>query len=201
MKNRKNIVNVNNNELISLLIYALRANKKSTLDKKSIIHSIILEYKIICDDFQKTFVEDNLDTFKRAACLLVAINRKGFSRNKMLNASIAVDAACKMCEKPYTFVGINSDQPFQLEEINLNEIFWNDMALYTDFKGSIVNSLLYDKKGPINYYLMLEDFYKKALAKKHQRIDTEVSATNTFFPDNNWFSTEMGQNSPKKRGR
>ena len=102
MKNSINSAKIGNKELINLLIDVANENNVDIQeDSLSIIHDIILEYKVLCEHLRKDYVVGDLDTFKMASCLLVSINRHGFTEDSFVNASIAVDAAYKMCEKPY----------------------------------------------------------------------------------------------------
>ena len=92
-----------NKELINLLIDVVNENNVDIQeDSLSIIHDIILEYKVLCEHLRKDYVVGDLDTFKMASCMMVAVNKHGFTEDKFVNASIAVDTAYKMCEKPYT---------------------------------------------------------------------------------------------------
>lgn len=158
-------------ELIDIIFYALKENNIDVEEiEKREIETVIADYYILCSEIQTSYVRGELDTFKRAACLLVAINRRYLSMNRKLNASIALDAAYKMCEKPYWNVGENFDEPKKLEEVDFKKAFENDMGAYNESKETLILSLLYEKGFPLNYSLNLELFYQVALELKHHPI-------------------------------
>ena len=173
MKNSINSAKIGNKELINLIIYGLDENNvdksESTL---AIIHDIILEYKVLCEYLRKNYVVGDLDTFKMASCLLVSINRYGFTDDSFVNASIAVDIAYKMCEKPYT--NIKKDITIKLEEVDFKEVFKNDIEFYQNSKDMLINSLIYGNGSSLTCFLNLEQFYNVALEKKYQYIKMAV---------------------------
>ena len=172
MKNSINSAKIGNKELINLIIYGLDENNvdksESTL---SIIHDIILEYKVLCEYLRKNYVVGDLDTFKMASCLLVSINRHGFTEDSFVNASIAVDTAYKMCEKPYTNV---RGTTIKLEEVDFKEVFKNDIEFYQNSKDMLINSLIYGNGSSLTYFLNLEQFYNVALERKYQYVKTAI---------------------------
>lgn len=172
MKNSINSVKLKNIELINLIIYGLDENNvdksESTL---AIIHDIILEYKVLCEYLQKNYVVGDLDTFKMTSCLLVSINRHGFTDDSFVNASIAVDIAYKMCEKPCKNVRYTT---IKLEEVDFKEVFKDDMEFYHNTKNMLINSLIYEKGSSLTYFLNLEQFYKAALERKYQYVKTAI---------------------------
>lgn len=159
-------------ELRDLIFYSLKENNIEIANvKRSEIESILADYCKFCNYFQVAYVRGELDTFKRAACLLVAINRGRLSRDKRTNAFIALDAAYKMCEKPYWNVGEHYDIPKKLEEVDFKKAFKNDMETYTQSKNMLIDSLIYCENGSaLSYYLNLELFYQIALQLKHNPI-------------------------------
>ncbi len=170
--------NLSKNELIDLIIYGLKENN---IDGNDInfqeIESIISNYIKYCNHFKNEYVRGELDTFKRAACLLVAINRGMLSKDKRSNASIALDAAYKMCEKPYWNVGKKFNIPKKLEEVEFKKVFENDMYAYNKSKDMLIASLVFENASPITYYLSLELFYQAALELKHNNdklVDSET---------------------------
>lgn len=173
MKNSINSAKIGNRELINLLIDVANENSLDVQeDSLSIIHDIILEYKVLCEYLRKNYVVGDLDTFKMASCMMVAINRHGFTEEKLVNASIAVDAAYKMCEKPYT--NIKKDITIKLEEVDFKEVFKDDMEFYQNSKNVLINSLINETGASLTYFLNLEQLYKLALEKKYQYIKTAV---------------------------
>lgn len=160
---------LNIDELTSLIFYGLKENN---IDIKNInsneIKSILDDYLNLCVFFQKNYVIGELDTFKRAACLLVAINRGRLSRDKRVNASIALDVAYKMCEKPYWNIGEKYDIPQKLEEVDFKKVFENNMYVFDASKDMLIDSLVFENGMPINYNLNLELLYQVALQLKHK---------------------------------
>lgn len=161
--------NLNDKELTILILYGLEENGiNSDIINQTQIRHIIEDYKELCNQFQLKYVNGELDTFKRAACFMVAINDFRLIHDKRINASVAASAAYKMCEKPYWNVGENYNIPKKLEEVNFNEAFANSMDVYTKSRKMIIDSLVFEKGSPINYYLNLELFYQVALQLKEK---------------------------------
>lgn len=161
------------NELIDLIFYSLNENNVDIKNiNRSEIESIFADYIMFCNHFQIAYVQGELDTFKRAACLLVSINRGRLSKDKKTNASIALDAAYKMCEKPYWNVGENFDIPKKLEEVEFKKAFENNMYIYNKSKEMLIDSLIYENVSPLNYNLNLELLYQVALELKHNQIQS-----------------------------
>ena len=161
------------NELIDLIFYSLNENNVDIKNiNRSEIESIYADYIMFCNHFQIAYVQGELDTFKRAACLLVSINRGRLSKDKKTNASIALDAAYKMCEKPYWNVGENFDIPKKLEEVEFKKAFENNMYIYNKSKEMLIDSLVYENGSPLNYNLNLELLYQVALELKHNQIQS-----------------------------
>lgn len=161
------------NELIDLIFYSLNENNVDIKNiNRSEIESIFADYIMFCNHFQVAYVQGELDTFKRAACLLVSINRGRLSKDKKTNASIALDAAYKMCEKPYWNVGENFDIPKKLEEVEFKKAFENNMYIYNKSKEMLLDSLVYENGSPLNYNLNLELLYQVALELKHNQIQS-----------------------------
>ena len=161
------------NELIDLIFYSLNENNVDIKNiNRSEIESIFADYIMFCNHFQIAYVQGELDTFKRAACLLVSINRGRLSKDKKTNASIALDAAYKMCEKPYWNVGENFNIPQKLEEVEFKKAFENNMYIYNKSKEMLIDSLVYENGSPLNYNLNLELLYQVALELKHNQIQS-----------------------------
>lgn len=159
-------------ELIDIIFYAIKENNIEPISiNKHEITTIINDYQMFCSEFKNCYVKGELDTFKRAACLLVAINQRYLSHDKRINASIALDAAYKMCEKPYWNVGPNFDEPKKLEEVNFKEVFIDDMYVYNKSKEMLIDSLVFEQGSYMSYHLNLELFYQVALEIKHRPID------------------------------
>ena len=158
-----------------MIFYGIKENNVDAKNiNHSVIKSIISDYIMFCNHFQIAYVTGELDTFKRAACLLVAINRSKLTTEKELNASIALDTAYRMCEKPYWNVGENLDIPKKLEEVDFKKVFENNMEIYNKSKTMLIASLIYENGLPLNYYLNLELFYQVALELKHKNSGKEL---------------------------
>ena len=173
--------NLSKEELTNLIFYGLQENKLDILSVNHLkLQSILDDYYMFCNHFKVAYVIGELDTFKRAACLMVAINRGKLSHDKRLNASIAFDVAHKMCEKPYWNVGENYDIPKKLEEVNYKEVFVDNMDIYNTSKDMLVTSLIYENGVPLNYNLNLELFYQAAIMLKHKSKEPEKSKYRIF---------------------
>lgn len=152
---------------------------QKNIDQK-VIEFILEEYQMFCNYFEAANIIGKLDTFQRAACLLVAMNRVKLSYDKQTNAFIAVDAALKMCEVPYLNEGSNLDIPKKLEEIEFEKVFEDNMNIYSGFKKTLIlsimhenNVLIYRNDTPNNqrhnlemYYFNLKTLYDIALEIK-----------------------------------
>lgn len=188
------------NELIDLIFYGLKENNVDSKNiNRSEIESIIADYIMFCNHFQVAYVRGELDTFKRAACLLVAINRGRLSKDKKLNASIALDTAYKMCEKPYWNVGENFDIPKKLEEVEFKKVFENDMYVYNKSKEMLIESLVYENGSPLSYNLNLELLYQVALELKHNPIQLMSSENQEKNIEEESFNSEVGKDIGRKR--
>lgn len=148
---------LSNEELIDLIVFGLKENHidSSSVPSKK-IENIIKRYDELCDDFQAKYVIGELDTFKRAACLLAAINEEDLTEDALSSASVAVDTALKMCERPYWNIGKNYNIPFALKRMNYKE----DPYVYEKTKETLTTALAHDSSLPISYYLNLQIYYK-----------------------------------------
>lgn len=188
----KNGAKLNKTELIDLISYGLKENNIDIDDiNRSKIESIIVKYIKLCNNLQEEYILDELDTFKRAACLLVAINRGKLSDDKKLNAAIALDAAYKMCEKPYWYIG---NIPQELEKVEFKKAFENDMYAYEKPNELLINSLVYENVSPRSYSLSLEMVYQTALQLKHDPIQL----LNREGQEKS-FNSQLGENPKRKR--
>ena len=188
------------NELIDLIFYSLNENNVDIKNiNRSEIESIFADYIMFCNHFQIAYVQGELDTFKRASGLLVAINRGKLSRDKKLNASIALDAAYKMCEKPYWNVGKNFDIPKKLEEVEFKKAFENNMYVYNKSKEMLIDSLVYENGLPLNYNLNLELLYQVALELKHNPIQSINSEIQEKSNEKELFDSKVKKDNGQKR--
>jgi len=160
---------LNQEEIIDLIFYGI---KKNGMEAKSIdaleIRKIFNRYNDLYIVLKNNYINGELDTFKNASCLLVAINRSRLFSDKRLVANIAVAAAYKMCEKPYWNVGENNDIPSKMEEVDFDNFKLDSSYGYETATNMMIDSLVYENGEPINYYLNLELFYQTALNVKHK---------------------------------
>ena len=163
--------NFTKDDIRDLIIYGLNENNVdiNSIDSKR-IDIVIENYFLYCADFKTYYVKGNLDTFKKAACLLVAINKSNLTFDKKLNALVAIEASEKMCEKPYWNVGPNFDIPHKLEEVDFKNLFKNDRYCYDKHRSMLTETLLYSDVEPIVVYLNLELFYRVAVELKKQQL-------------------------------
>ena len=188
------------NELIDLIFYSLNENNVDIKNiNRSEIESIFADYIMFCNHFQIAYVQGELDTFKRAACLLVSINRGRLSKDKKTNASIALDAAYKMCEKPYWNVDENFDISKKLEEVEFKKAFENNMYIYNKSKEMLIDSLVYENGSPLNYNLNLELLYQVALELKHNLIQSINSENQEKNIEEELSDSEIEKNIGRKR--
>ncbi len=188
------------NELIDLIFYSLNENNVDIKNiNRSEIESIFADYIMFCNHFQIAYVQGELDTFKRAACLLVSINRGRLSKDKKTNASIALDAAYKMCEKPYWNVDENFDISKKLEEVEFKKAFENNMYIYNKSKEMLIDSLVYENGSPLNYNLNLELLYQVALELKHNQIQSINSENQEKNIEEELSDSEIEKNIGRKR--
>lgn len=159
-------------ELTDIIIDAIKENsqvKNLFPNFQDELGHVITNYMIYCLQFKRDFVNGELDTFKRAACLLVAINKSRIVMEKDVRAAIAVDAALKMCEKPYWNVGEHFDEPKKLEEVDFKRDFSKNMEIYNTSRDMLIAALIYEEAGSyLNYYMNLELFYQLALLLKNR---------------------------------
>lgn len=168
-------------EFTDLIHYGIKENGVDISNVNQLeIHSILNDYEMFCNHLTEAYVKGELDTFKRAACLMVSINRGRLSHNKKINASIAIDAAHKMCEKPHWNLGENFDIPKKLEEVDFKENFKENIDVYNTSKNMMLASLLYEHGHPICYNLNLELLYQVALILKHKEHPTKEKEEETM---------------------
>lgn len=162
---------LNENELTYLIRYGIKNNNINigNIDF-SIIEKIISNYYVLCNYVKVAYIRGELDTFKMAACLLVTINKNQIVSDKKTNASIALDTAYKMCQKPYWNVGEEFNITKKLEEVEFNKVFEEDTYLYDKSKEMLIDSLIYENGDPLSYSLNLELLYQIALEMKHNKM-------------------------------
>lgn len=160
----------NKRQLTEYIFYGIVENNLSPKDiAENTISKIILEYSRNASYFEN-YVIGELDTFKRASCLLLAINKVGITEDKQVNASVALDAAFKMCEKPYYYTGKHANEPKKLEEVDFKKCFSQDEESWNTSRGTLVTALSKGKNNDIlAYHQNLELTYTRAVQLKKTR--------------------------------
>ncbi len=168
-------------DIKSFIIYALEENNIdiNKLDSKK-IEKIIEDYLSNCIQFKSKYVIGELDTFKKAGCLLVAIVKNKIVLDKKINAQIAIDASQKMCEKPYWNVGRNADIPHKLEEVDFKSVLECDPYLYNKHRELLIEAILYDENSitPLSIHSNLELFYRIAVENKKIKLQQDIERIN-----------------------
>lgn len=186
-------------EIIEIIYYAVKENNMDIKSiSKDVLKLIIQEYIELCCVFQRNYVIGELDTFKRASCLLVAINKHRLCSDKRLNASIALDAAYKMCEKPYWNVGDNYDIPEKMEEVDFKKVFEDDMYVFNKSKEMLISSLLYENGVPFNYNMNLELLYQIAIEKKHNSGSKSIEENDEKLEESKTLSNQTKKSKKQK---
>lgn len=152
--------NISKEEILDLIIYGLEKNNVNPSNISKIdMKFIIKRYLKYCEIYKQSFLSlgSELDTFKRAACLLIAINDGHYLKlKKDEKASVALDTAFKMCEKP-----------FKLEEVDFSVDL--DEEVYDTSKETLILALCYEKAQPWHgVYLNLQTMYHLAIETKHK---------------------------------
>lgn len=159
---------LNRNEIEKLIIYSLCENNPNerNINIKE-LNKIIDKYFLLCDIMQEKYIYGELDTFKRAACLMNAINQGKLVKRKVENACFSVDVALKMCEKPYYYVGDFCDIPYKLDEVSFDEVFLDEMDTLETYRNLLIDTLIFEKKKEVSLgeALKIELLYQTALVK------------------------------------
>lgn len=152
-------------DIRNLIIYGLTENKIDTnsIDSKR-IDKVVEDYYLYYNEFKEKYVRGELDTFKLAACLLVAINKNNLVPSKYVNASVAIDASEKMCENPYCNLGPSCNIPQKLEEVDFKVFREEEKHFYYKHRSLLSDILTHQGNvWPITIYLNLELFYRAAV--------------------------------------
>ena len=157
-------------QLIDYIFYGIVENNISPkLVRKQSVEKIISHYTHNAN-YLDNYVYGELDTFKRATCLLLAINKVGITKDKEIDASIALDAAFKMCETPYRYTGKNADEPKKLESVDFKKSFEIESAIWNQSRETLIKALTLGKNaGTFTYFLNLELSYRRAVQLKKIR--------------------------------
>ena len=161
-------------EIEEIIISGIAQNN---LDIKS-VHQIkfkyvIYNYLILCSKLLDLHSIAELDTFKRAACLAIAMNMSHLAKDERTNAKIAVDATCKMCEKPYWDHCKINDIPTKMPEICLSECIPGNEQEFMRIKYKLIQKLLAKEKDPMFLEHYYELFYMLGLKTSQQKLRSE----------------------------
>ena len=171
-------------DIRSLIIYGLTENKvsiNSIISRK--IEKALEDYYLYYNEFKEKYVRGELDTFKLAACLLVAINKNNLVPDKYVNASVAIDVSEKMCEKPYWNLGPSCNIPQKLEEVDFKTFREEEKDFYYKHRNLLTDILIHqDNVWPITIYLNLELFYRAVVEFQRmsvRKVDNSTLQANT----------------------
>lgn len=95
-----------------------------------VINRIKSTYENKANFIKKYYIIGEMDTFKVAAVLMIAIKKSLDIEDENELCQIALDVAYSFIEKPYYNGGPNYDEPYALEEIDLKECFKGHEELF-----------------------------------------------------------------------
>ncbi len=124
-----------------LLKYLKRYGLNST-DKKII--EIYQEYLKNCAWFQE-YVIGNLDTFKKAACVMSAILKCKIVEETELNDEIAFDISLSLIENPSSYLGEKYDKEVPLDSISIKKLKENSY-LFETLRTYTLNSIQWNRE-------------------------------------------------------
>ena len=188
-------------DIRSLIIYGLTENKvniNSIISRK--IEKALEDYYLYYNEFKEKYVRGELDTFKLAACLLVAINKNNLVPDKYVNASVAIDVSEKMCEKPYWNLGPSCNIPQRLEEVDFKTFREEEKDFYYKHRNLLTDILIHqDNVWPITIYLNLELFYRAVV--EFQRMSVRKVDNSTLQENTTEHSSDVSISKSKSRKR
>lgn len=118
-------------------------------DKKTI--EIYQEYLKNCAWFQE-YVIGNLDTFKKAACVMSAILKCKIVEETEKNDEIAFDISLSLIEKPSYYLGEKYDKEVPLDSISIKKLK-NNTYLFETFRTYTLNSIQLNRERKEKNYL------------------------------------------------
>ena len=188
-------------DIRSLIIYGLTENKvniNSIVSRK--IEKALEDYYLYYNEFKAKYIRGELDTFKLAACLLVAINKNNLVPDKYVNASVAIDVSEKMCEKPYWNLGPSCNIPQRLEEVDFKTFREEEKDFYYKHRSLLTDILIHqDNVWPITIYLNLELFYRAVV--EFQRMSVRKVDNSTLQENTTEHSSDVSISKSKSRKR
>ncbi len=138
-----------------LLKYLKRYGLNST-DKKTI--EIYQEYLKNCAWFQE-YVIGNLDTFKKAACVMSAILKCKIVEETEQNDEIAFDISLSLIENSSYYLGEKYDKEVSVDSISIKNLK-NNTYLFEIFHTYTLNSIQWNRerkeKNPLKYQSLEE---------------------------------------------
>ncbi len=188
-------------DIRSLIIYGLTENKvniNSIVSRK--IEKALEDYYLYYNEFKAKYIRGELDTFKLAACLLVAINKNNLVPDKYVNASVAIDVSEKMCEKPYWNLGPSCNIPQRLEEVDFKTFREEEKDFYYKHRSLLTDILIHqDNVWPITIYLNLELFYRAVV--EFQRMSVRKVDNSALQENTTEHSSDVSISKSKSRKR
>lgn len=152
------IVYLKDEKITELILYALEKENITEQDIKGFnIKSIIYDYK----GYYYVAKQDNItiDTFTSAACLMIAINSSNITKDKIVNASIAINAAAKLCEEPY-IENLRYKTLVLAPRIDIEDIYENDPDLFNYWTKSMFEGLMFENESIEQYREDLKTFHE-----------------------------------------
>ena len=178
-------------ELEEIILSAL---EKNGVDTHKISHwkigRVLVYYRELCE-WYSSVIKGEFYTFKKAACLMVSINRSKLCSRQYSyfttpnlynkNANVAIDAALKMCENPIYMEkhleSVNFDEvmqekllddgTFYPDDNSMDELDDNRYQLYCCLYYMALN-LRKQSTDIVPLSIILELLYKEALNKKEK---------------------------------
>lgn len=188
-------------DIRSLIIYGLTENKvniNSIVSRK--IEKALEDYYLYYNEFKAKYIRGELDTFKLAACLLVAINKNNLVPDKYVNASVAIDASEKMCENPYWNLGPSCNIPQKLEEVDFKTFREEEKDFYYKHRSLLTDILIHqDNVWPITIYINLELFYRAVV--EFQKMSVRKADNSTPQENATEHSSDVSISKSKSRKR
>lgn len=144
--------------------YGLKPTDKKTLE-------IYKQYLKNCSYFQK-YVIGNLDTFKKAACVMSAILKCKVVGELEKNDEIALDISLSLIERPSYYFGDNYDKEVPLDMISINKLKENTY-LWKRFSSDTLQSIQLNRKRKVNNsleYCNLEEINIMSMADNFELL-------------------------------
>lgn len=133
------------------------------------IESIIINTEYLCSQF-RWISEEELDIFKKAAGLLVAVHSEKLLKDNRDNAFIAIDVAYKFCEQEYL-----SNEKIELADkiknVDIQTVLKENKDEFISLKNEMIDSLIGKIEAPWNYHFALRGYCLSILLEKYRMIN------------------------------